>query len=42
MQAAHAIPIPPTQVWMPVVYGIAWAGVLLALASIVFERRDFR
>lgn len=41
-QAVHHLPIAASDVWLPVVYAAGWIVLLLASASIVFERRDFR
>lgn len=42
VQAIHHLPITPAQVWLPVAYGLLYTTALLALASWIFERRDFR
>ncbi len=41
-QAVHGLPITPSDVGLPLIYGIGYATLLLLLASTVFERRDFR
>lgn len=41
-QAAHGLPVAAGDVWLPVVYGVGWAMILLVLAVGLFERRDFR
>ena len=41
-QAVHQLPIAASDIWMPVLYALFYATVLLGLGSIVFERRDFR
>jgi len=42
VQAIHRLPIDPSQIWAPVLYGSFAICALLTLASIVFERRDLR
>ena len=42
VQAVHGLPIGPQEIWLPVLYALGWATVLLAIASVVFERRDLR
>jgi Cu-processing system permease protein len=42
VQAIHHLPIAAAQVWLPIGYGLLYTVGLLALASLVFERRDFR
>ena len=42
VQAIHQLPIAASEVWMPLAYGIFYTVALLALAALVFERRDFR
>jgi len=42
IQAVHAIPIPPGLVGQTLLYGLGWIVGLLLLASLIFERRDFR
>lgn len=41
-QAVHGLPIAASDVWLPLAYAAGWVVLLLATASIVFERRDFR
>jgi len=41
-QAVHGLPIAASDVWLPVVYGVGYATLILIAASAVFERRDFR
>lgn len=41
-EAVHGLPITAPDVWLPMAYGIGYATLLLALASAIFERRDFR
>jgi ABC-type transport system involved in multi-copper enzyme maturation permease subunit len=42
IEAVHGLPIPAAAVWQPLVYGACYAAALLLLASLIFERRDFR
>jgi Cu-processing system permease protein len=42
VQAVHGLPIPPAEIWLPALYGLGYSAALLALAVLVFERRDFR
>jgi ABC-type transport system involved in multi-copper enzyme maturation permease subunit len=43
LKASHGLAIAPgPEVWLPVAYGAAYAAVLLLLASVIFQRRDFR
>ena len=39
--AVHGAPIPPAYVGWGIAYGLLYAAVVLAVAAIVFERRDF-
>ena len=39
---AHGLPITALDVWLPALYGAAYAAVVLVLAVAIFERRDFR
>ncbi|HME71831.1 MAG TPA: ABC transporter permease [Myxococcota bacterium] len=41
-QAVHGLPVAASDLWLPIVYGAGYAALVLGLASIVFERRDFR
>ena len=41
IEAAHGLPIPATEIWLPVLYGSLYAAALLFLASYLFARRDF-
>lgn len=41
-QAVHGLPIAASDVWLPLAYAAGWIVILLATASLVFERRDFR
>ena len=40
-QAAYAIPVEASYVLASTAYGMAYAGVFLAMACLVLERRDF-
>jgi len=40
--AVHGLPIAAAQVIWPMLYGVFYAALLLFLAALVFERRDFR
>lgn len=42
IQAVHGLPIAATDVWLPVLYATGYAGLVLLLAVVIFERRDFR
>jgi ABC-type transport system involved in multi-copper enzyme maturation permease subunit len=42
VEAAHDLPITATDVWLPLLYGVCYAALVLGLAVAVFERRDFR
>ena len=42
LEAAHGLPITATDVWLPALYGVCYAAVVLVLAVAIFERRDFR
>lgn len=41
-QAVHGLPVAASDAWLPLLYGAGYAALVLCLASIVFERRDFR
>lgn len=41
-EAIHGIPIPATEIAWAVSYGVGYTAVVLVLAMIVFERRDFK
>ncbi len=41
-QAIHQLPISASQVLLPIGYAVATIAVLLAMASMIFQRRDFR
>jgi hypothetical protein len=38
----HQLPISAGEIWLPMVYALFYATVLLTLGSVIFERRDFR
>ncbi|MCG8588201.1 MAG: ABC transporter permease [Proteobacteria bacterium] len=42
IQAVNGLPIPAAEIWWPVAYGVLYTGSLLAVAAMIFERRDFR
>ncbi len=42
VEAAHQLPIAGSQVMWPILYGAAYAALLLFVAGNVFQRRDFR
>lgn len=42
VSAIHQLPIDASQIVLPLAYGLCYVAVLLAGASIIFERRDFR
>jgi ABC-type transport system involved in multi-copper enzyme maturation permease subunit len=42
IEAAHGLPIAASDVWLAVVYGCAYAALVLVLGVAVFERRDLR
>jgi hypothetical protein len=42
LHAAHGLVFKASDVWLPLVYGAGYAGVLLVVAVVIFERRDFR
>ncbi len=42
LHAVHHLPITASDVVLPVFYAIAYTSVLLLLASLIFQRRDFR
>ncbi len=39
--AVHGLPYEATQVWLPLLYGFAYAGLLLLVAACILDRRDF-
>lgn len=42
VQAIHQLPIEASQIWLPIAYALCYVVALLGLASLIFERRDFR
>ena len=42
IEAVHGLPVSAADVWLPVVYGVGYAGMLLVVAVSIFERRDLR
>lgn len=42
LEAVHQVPIPASAVWQPLLYGAGYCTMLLLLAALIFERRDFR
>ncbi len=43
LKASHGLAIDPsTEVWIPLAYGVAYVAATLCLASVIFQRRDFR
>ena len=42
IEAAHALPLVASDVWLPAVYGAGYTAVLLVCAVSIFEQRDFR
>jgi ABC-type transport system involved in multi-copper enzyme maturation permease subunit len=42
IQAVHGLPIHPYEVWLPAVYAAGYVGMVLLLAVLIFDRRDFR
>jgi Cu-processing system permease protein len=42
VQAVNDLPIPAREVWLPAVYALGYAGALVAVAMLLFERRDLR
>jgi Cu-processing system permease protein len=41
-QAVHGIPIEPSYLVSAVVYGVVYSAVILVLACLIFQRRDFK
>lgn len=41
-EALHALPVPPTEVLLAILYGAGYCTLLLMLGSVVFARRDFK
>jgi len=42
IEAVHGLPIAAAEVWQPLLYAACYSAGLLLVASLVFERRDFR
>jgi ABC-type transport system involved in multi-copper enzyme maturation permease subunit len=42
IQAAHQLPVAASDIWFPVLYGAGYVAIILAFATLIFERRDFR
>jgi ABC-type transport system involved in multi-copper enzyme maturation permease subunit len=42
IQAAHQLPIAASDIWFPALYGAGYVAIILAFATLIFERRDFR
>jgi len=42
LQAAHQLPVVPSDIWFPALYGAGYVAVILVFAVMIFERRDFR
>ncbi len=42
IEAVHGLPVAASDVWLPLVYGAAYAAVVLVGAVAVFQRRDLR
>lgn len=42
IEAVHGLPLSPADVWLPVLYGTAYATIVLLAAVGIFERRDFK
>ncbi len=42
LEAVHGLPVVASDVWLPVLYGMAYATIVLAGAVVIFERRDFK
>jgi Cu-processing system permease protein len=42
IEAVHGLPIPPSEIYLPLLYGACYCAGLLLLAALIFERRDFR
>ena len=42
IEAAHALPLAASDVWLPAVYGAGYVAILLVCAVSIFEQRDFR
>jgi hypothetical protein len=42
IEAAHGLPVAASDVWLPTLYGAAYATIVLVSAISIFERRDFK
>jgi ABC-type transport system involved in multi-copper enzyme maturation permease subunit len=42
IQAAHQLPVAASDIWLPALYGAGYVAIVLASATLIFERRDFR
>jgi len=42
IEAAHGLPVTASDVWLPMLYGTAYATIVLVCAVSIFERRDFK
>ena len=42
IQASHGLPIAASDIWLPALYGAGYVAIILASATLIFERRDFR
>jgi hypothetical protein len=42
IQAAHQLPVAASDIWFPALYGAGYVAIILASATLIFERRDFR
>ncbi len=42
LEAAHQLPVVPSDIWFPALYGAGYVAVILVFAVMIFERRDFR
>lgn len=42
IEAAHGLAFGASDVWLPVVYGLGYIGIVLLSATVIFERRDMR
>ena len=42
IEAVHGLPVAASDLWLPLAYGASYCVVVLVLAVVIFERRDFR
>jgi hypothetical protein len=42
IEAVHGLPLTGVDVWLPLVYGAGYTTLLLLVAILIFDRRDFR